>query len=77
VDRREDGLMFVTPQADLACTLAPRLVDAFRDNPATPPAKVGSRPAASPPSAATLWTRGAPRGPHSGRRATGDRPGVG
>jgi adenylate cyclase len=41
VKRLGDGVMFVTPQADLACALARRLVDAFRDNPTAPPARVG------------------------------------
>jgi adenylate cyclase len=41
VKRLGDGVMFVAPQADLACALARRLVDAFRDNPTAPPARVG------------------------------------
>jgi adenylate cyclase len=41
VKRLGDGVMFVTPHADLACALARRLVDAFRDNPSAPPARVG------------------------------------
>jgi class 3 adenylate cyclase len=41
VKRLGDGVMFVTPQPQLACTLARRLVEAFRDNPAAPPARVG------------------------------------
>ncbi len=41
VKRLGDGVMFVTPQAEVACTLGRRLVEAFRDDPATPPVKVG------------------------------------
>ena len=41
VKRLGDGVMFVTPRADLACTLALRLVDAFRDQLSAPTAKVG------------------------------------
>jgi len=41
VKRLGDGVMFVTPQAELACAIARRLVDAFRDNPTAPPARVG------------------------------------
>jgi len=41
VKRLGDGVMFVTPQAEVASTLALRLVDAFRDRPDAPPAKVG------------------------------------
>lgn len=39
--RLGDGVMFVTPRADVACRLALDLVDAFRDHPTAPPAKVG------------------------------------
>jgi hypothetical protein len=37
VKRLGDGVMFVTPQADLACALALRLVGAFGDTPAARP----------------------------------------
>ena len=41
VKRLGDGVMFVTPQAEVACALGRRLVEAFRDDPAMPPARVG------------------------------------
>jgi class 3 adenylate cyclase len=41
VKRLGDGVMFVTPRADAACGVALDLVDAFRDRPDAPPARVG------------------------------------
>ena len=41
VKRLGDGVMFVTGRADVACTLALDLVDAFRDHPVAPPVRVG------------------------------------
>src|SRR5262245_60202109 len=41
VKRLGDGVMFVAPEAELACNLGRRLVEAMRDDPGALPVKVG------------------------------------
>ena len=41
VKRLGDGVMFVTHESGVACTLSRRLVEAFRDEPDIPPVRVG------------------------------------
>ena len=41
VKRLGDGVMFVTHESQVACTLSRRLVEAFRDEPDIPPVRVG------------------------------------
>ena len=41
VKRLGDGVMFVTHESGVACTLSRRLVEAFRDQPDLPPVRVG------------------------------------
>jgi class 3 adenylate cyclase len=41
VKRLGDGVMFVTHESQVACTLSRRLVEAFRDEPDMPPVRVG------------------------------------
>lgn len=41
VKRLGDGVMFVTPEADVACTLGRRLIEAMREAPSALPVKVG------------------------------------
>ena len=41
VKRLGDGVMFVTHESEVACTLSRRLVEAFRDEPDIPPVRVG------------------------------------